>query len=676
MRADGSSAKLYRVKTRGLILGPFSVDQLRELLEERSIGINDMVCGDGTDWVMVGVLLGPEVGVGTAEVVTGRRPPPRKLPTTPPAAGPTPPRRPSAAPPRLVNPAVPERVFGQGTADVVVTGEQSGVPGGESSAGLPSASRAPLVWIAACGVAVVLAGVFVVAVMVFRSGADRKDLAGGNDQIQAADEATEGDGDDSSKELVTDHPRPGDDVGPAGFQEMSLADPRSFLSAANIKRALSNEVPRGLAAGGPRPVWPVFLDFPGPSDRDVLRRGVVLRWPVDVDPALDFESIREMSLVGDWRGTFARHADELELSAAPSSLGSGDAVRFVVPRSGRFADRLAVVLDDDGLSDSGFAEMYAALCWQVLKITRNDGDVVYLRPWSSERPTGALRELCITGSEMQVSLSESDLGFGLPADWATGSHLVPSLYRCVEADGTPIAEFERGQSVNEFVSVEKRTSVVKARGPSPASIQIRPEWDGDLEQAVFFFRGAPNGLASPRSMAKLTASDRVALKAIADRISRKRNHGSFFDGEGFAGANAPQRKVFRRHARELLWKDALVSEDLSLEPKVAAALNFDPKFRILTNPMRRNLLTKEFSRQLLRLRGRIVDYLAKSAGSQDGKDERLIGSKNRSYIEGRLYYVLEDGVVAVLLGVVEFVRPADSTTHTSGGASRRRRSGP
>jgi hypothetical protein len=519
--------------------------------------------------------------------------------------------------------------------------------------------------------AVVLAAVFVVAVMVFRSGADREHLAVGNDQIQTeAGEATEWDGDDSSKELVTDHPRPAEDVGPARFQEMPLADPRSFASAAKIKRALSNEVPRGLAAGGPRPVWPLFLDFPGPSDRDLLRRGVVLSWPVDVDPTLDFESIQEMSMVGDWRGTFARHADELELSVAPSSLGSGDVVRFVVPRSGRFADRLVVVLDDDGLSDTGFAEVYAALCWQVLKITRNDGDVVYLRPWSTERPTGALRQLRIIVAVTSVSLSESDLGFGLPADWSTGSRLVPSLYRCVEADGTPIVEFERGQSVNEFVSAEKRTSVDKAGGPSPASIHILAVWNGDLKQAMFVCRGARNRLASRRVAARLTASDRVALKAIADRMSRKRNHARFFAGEGFAGGNAPQREVFRRHSRELLWKEALISEDLSLDPEVAAKLNFDPKFRKSKNT--KNLLSIEFSRQLLRLRGRIVDYLAKFGGSQDGKDGGLIETQARSYIEGRLYYVLEDGVVPVLLGVVGFVRPGDSTTYGSGGNAARR----
>lgn len=653
MNASESASKRYRVRTAGVIRGPFSPGRIQQLLDDGTIGPRDGACADGEDWTTVAVVLGLSGGADTARGASPPALPPRRGGGPPPSRPSVVKRPPVAKPAGVAVVPAPPAAFG---------------PSGPVAAGLPAVvttpKRTPRALMAIVGLSVVLAVTFVVAVLIFRGGS-----AGPEDAAEVAGAATVTSGEAEEKqepsrapEMVPKKNRSSDDGVGTGFREW--VGKRVSLAELRIKRDLSKAIPRAGVGTGPEPVWPVFLDIPGPSDRDLLRGGAVLRWPAGVGPALDFEGIREMAVVGDWSGQFARGGESLELRAGPGPAAGENAVRFVVPETGRFADRLVVVLDDDGLSDMAYAEAYSALCWQVLKITRKDGDDVFLRPWSAERPTGVVRELRVGASVMQVAVSSADLGFGLPDDWLDGAKLIPSLYRWVKADGTPIVDFERGQTARDFVAVATNGAAdvdKNDKNNDVPSVHVSSVLNGDLEQVMFVWRGERDVASAGPGPAKLTAADSTALQAIADRLSRKRNHAKFFAGDGFSGSNGPQRAAFRRHSEELLWEDSLISEDLSLNAAAAAALNFDPKFRSSVKG-KKDVLTREYSRQMIRLRQRIVQYLQKAGPGEKPKDAGAVDRPAKSYVTGRLYYMLEDGGVPVPLVVVEFVRPAGAST--------------
>jgi len=651
MNVSESSSKRYRVKTAGVIRGPFTPGRIQQLLDDGTIGPGDGACADGEDWITVAAVLGLPVVVHTARPASSATGVPPRF-----GGGPPPNRRSVVKRPPVARPA--------GGAVVPVPRSTLG-PSGPVPAGLPGVGttpkRTPRALMAMVGLSVVLAITFVVTVRMFRGGSagleDAVDVAGS--ESVTSGEAEEKYDNSPVPPTMPKKNRSSDDGGGTGFQEWVRKPGDAALDRA--KRVLSKAIPRAGGGAGPKPAWPVFLDIPGPSDRDLLRRGAVLRWPAGVGPARDFEGIREMAVVGDWSGQFARAGERLELRAGPGAAAGENAVRFVVPKTGRFADRLVVVLDDDGLSDMEYAERYSALCWQVLKITPKDGDDVFLRPWSAERPTGVVRELRVGASVMQVSVLSADLGFGLPGDWLDGEKLLPSLYRWVKTDGTPIVDFERGQTARDFVAVAPNGGGGFDKKNDVPSVRVSTSLNGDLEQVMFVWRGERDVAAAGPGPAKLTAADSTALKAIADRLSRKRNHAKFFAGDGFSGSNGPQRAAFRRHSEELLWEDSLISDDLSLNAAAAAALNFDPKFRSSVKGMK-DVLTREYGRQLIRLRERIVQYLQKAGPGEKRKNAGAVDRPEKSYVTGRLYYMLEDGGVPVPLAVVEFVRPVGAST--------------
>ncbi|HAB11755.1 MAG TPA: hypothetical protein DCE47_08710, partial [Planctomycetaceae bacterium] len=78
MNASESSSKRYRVKTAGVIRGPFTPGRIQQLLDDGTIGPGDGACADGEDWITVAAVLGRPVGADTAN---GASPP--ALPPTP-----------------------------------------------------------------------------------------------------------------------------------------------------------------------------------------------------------------------------------------------------------------------------------------------------------------------------------------------------------------------------------------------------------------------------------------------------------------------------------------------------------------------------------------------------------------------------------------------------------------
>jgi hypothetical protein len=237
----------------------------------------------------------------------------------------------------------------------------------------------------------------------------------------------------------------------------------------------------------------------------------------------------------------------------------------------------------------------------------------------------------------------------------------------VEADGTPIVEFERDERIKRFVSESIPAADSSKRATVPSSeIQIVAVWDEDLEVASFVWRGTRDGLAFRRGESGLTESDRKALQEIAGRMSRTRNHKNFFDGKGFSGSNASQLVVFQRHAGALLWEGSLIADDLSLVAEVARKVVIDARFRTSANGT--TVLATEYNKQLILVRRRLVDYLARNSAVRPGRGPGVVGSAARSYVEGRLYYVLEDDGVPVPLAVVEFVVPGDGLGSVPGGA--------
>ena len=84
MHVSASSSKRYRVKTAGVIRGPFTPGRIQQLLDDGTIGPGDGACAEGEDWITVAAVLGLPVVVHTARPASSATgvPPRRTWPST------------------------------------------------------------------------------------------------------------------------------------------------------------------------------------------------------------------------------------------------------------------------------------------------------------------------------------------------------------------------------------------------------------------------------------------------------------------------------------------------------------------------------------------------------------------------------------------------------------------